>query len=135
MDQAMNFQFRNLFLVTTIVFGLISSSPAQEIEIGQVVSLQETKPGGVPLHHHPPPRLWKHITTGMLATIEEIGKDGRWIAIRLPSGEKAWVNLEYIMHPPLSPSIPTQVPPDSFSKTSGSLTDQEAKVWSLPRTM
>ena len=121
----------------SMALGLVCPSDAQEIEIGQTVTLQEKKPIGVPLHRDHPPNFWKHVPTGTEVTLEDFSSDGRWLIVRLASGEQAWVNLKYLgaSAPPspfpgqIEPALPIPITPTTPSEPSSSEGD-EARVWS-----
>ena len=102
-----------VILLSTTAFGLTFPSYAQEVEIGQIIILQEKKPVGVPLHREHPPNFWKHVPTRTEVTLEDFSDDGKWLIVRLASGEKAWVNLKYLGANASSPLFPEQIEPAS----------------------
>ncbi|WP_454064495.1 endonuclease/exonuclease/phosphatase family protein [Candidatus Nitrospira salsa] len=125
--------FHMTFCVALVYLGSILPVFAQEFEVGEPITLQATKPVGVPLHREHPPNYWKHVPTKTQVTLEDIAPDGQWLIIRLPSGERAWVSIKYIRastlqnparHPNETKSIHTQ----SVSQSPSSKED-EAKVW------
>ncbi len=123
-----------IFCTIAIHVGWSPSLFAQEeFEVGQPIVLRATKPVGVPIHRKNPPNFWKHVRTGTQVILEDIAEDGKWLTIRLQSGELAWVSIKYIRasaprdlseNPKETEAIHTQ----SASEETSSQED-EAKVW------
>ena len=126
-----------------LVFGLICTlaiqagwgqfSLAQEFEVGKPIFLRATKPVGVPIHRKHPPNFWKHVPTGTQVILEDIAPDGKWLTIRLSSGELAWVSIKYIRasaprdlseDPQAGEAIHTQ-----SASIQASSKEEEKKVW------
>ncbi len=106
---------------------------AQEFEVGKPIILQATKPVGVPLHRENPPNYWKHVPTETRVTLEDIASNGKWLIVRLPSGEQAWVSMKYMgasKPPPLSRNEEGSktIQAKTASQSTSSEKD-EAKVW------
>ena len=113
--------------------GWTASLFAQEFEVGTSITLHATKPVGVPLHRKDPPNYWKHIPTETQVILEDINSNGKWLIVRMPSGEQAWVSTKYIrVSNPLPPSSTPQSTRSIHTQSSSptvSSDDDEKKVW------
>ncbi len=125
--------FQILGCVLMIHLGWTATLFAQEFEVGTSITLHATKPVGVPLHRKDPPNYWKHIPTETQVTLEDIDSNGKWLIVRMPSGEQAWVSTKYIrvsnpLPPSSTPHATRSIHTQSSSPTVSS-DDDEEKVW------
>jgi endonuclease/exonuclease/phosphatase family metal-dependent hydrolase len=87
------------------------------------VVLEATKPIGVPLHRQPASSYLKHVPTGTPANIEKTAQKGKWLFLRLPNRDTAWVHRKYVKarSPQSSPSAAPGLPRNA--------TGHEQAVW------
>jgi lipid-A-disaccharide synthase-like uncharacterized protein len=95
-------------LWTISLFGAVNLTFAAAV--GDQVELKATHQAGVPFHSTPGGgQTFQQVPSGMIATVMDLAREGRWLQLRLPDARTGWIAIRYVGRtipgsPPVDPS-------------------------------
>jgi len=108
--------FSTLLLV---ILSLLLAAGLAFAAVGDQVELKATHKAGVPFHNTPGgSQQFQRIPSGIVATVLDIAREGRWLQISLPDQRAGWIAARYVGR--------------TIAGSSPSVTPDERTVWTSP---